>query len=125
MPLGLIERKNEKKNGRFEKKAEGARTLKWCARVTLLRLSGEFYPDLIYELYANMLHKMDKDLETIISTVKGVRIILTRKRLTSILGSKKKRASIDHREVMLARLRSRFMPGQDSSKGGGADFDPQ
>ncbi|KAI5676817.1 hypothetical protein M9H77_07767 [Catharanthus roseus] len=33
-----------------------------------------------------MAHKTDKDLETIISTVKGVRIILTRERLASILG---------------------------------------
>ncbi|KAI5681284.1 hypothetical protein M9H77_02511 [Catharanthus roseus] len=42
--------------------------------------------DLIREFYANMIHKMEKDLETIISTIKGVRIILDRERLASILG---------------------------------------
>ncbi|KAI5676930.1 hypothetical protein M9H77_07880 [Catharanthus roseus] len=48
--------------------------------------SGDYYPDLVREFYANMVHKMDKDLPTIISIVKGVRIILNRERLASILG---------------------------------------
>ncbi|KAI5676254.1 hypothetical protein M9H77_07204 [Catharanthus roseus] len=38
------------------------------------------------EFYANMTYKTNKDLQTIISTIKGVRIILDRKRLASILG---------------------------------------
>ncbi|KAI5664452.1 hypothetical protein M9H77_23775 [Catharanthus roseus] len=46
--------------------------------VPLLRLFGDYYPDLVREFYANMLHKMDKDLPTIISHVKGVRIVLGR-----------------------------------------------
>ncbi|KAI5676236.1 hypothetical protein M9H77_07186 [Catharanthus roseus] len=54
--------------------------------VPLLRLSGDYYPNLVREFYVNILHKMDKDLPTIISHVKGVRIILEKGRLTSILG---------------------------------------
>ncbi|KAI5676005.1 hypothetical protein M9H77_06955 [Catharanthus roseus] len=50
-----------------------------------LLISGKFYQDLVRKFYANMLHKMDKDLEIIIST--GVRIILTRECLASILGT--------------------------------------
>ncbi|KAI5681227.1 hypothetical protein M9H77_02454 [Catharanthus roseus] len=51
-----------------------------------LYLSWLYYPDLVLEFYANILHKMDKDLPTIISHVKGVRIVLERDRLASILG---------------------------------------
>ncbi|KAI5681011.1 hypothetical protein M9H77_02238 [Catharanthus roseus] len=54
--------------------------------VPLLRLSGDYYPDLVREFYTNMLHKMDKDLPTIISQGKGVRIIVERDRVASILG---------------------------------------
>ncbi|KAI5650300.1 hypothetical protein M9H77_36305 [Catharanthus roseus] len=53
--------------------------------VPLLHISNEYYPNLLREFYANMTHKTNKDLQTIISTVKGVRIILDRERLTSIL----------------------------------------
>ncbi|KAI5680962.1 hypothetical protein M9H77_02189 [Catharanthus roseus] len=45
----------------------------------------QFYPNLVREFSANMLYRTDKGLETIISTIKGVRIILTRERLASIL----------------------------------------
>ncbi|KAI5664173.1 hypothetical protein M9H77_23496 [Catharanthus roseus] len=48
--------------------------------------SSEYYPDLVREFYANMTHKTDKDLQIITSTIKGVRIILHRERLLSILG---------------------------------------
>lgn len=51
-----------------------------------LHISGVYYSDLVREFYANMFHKTDKDLSTIISIVKGVRIILDRERLASILG---------------------------------------
>ncbi|KAI5650147.1 hypothetical protein M9H77_36152 [Catharanthus roseus] len=34
------------------------------------------------------------------------------------------KASIDHQEVMLARLCQRFMPDQSNSGGGGMDFGP-
>ncbi|KAI5664043.1 hypothetical protein M9H77_23366 [Catharanthus roseus] len=52
----------------------------------LLPLFGDYYPDLVREFYANMLHKMDKDLPTIISHAKGVRIVLERDCLVSIIG---------------------------------------
>lgn len=54
--------------------------------VPLLLLYGNYYPNLVREFYANMTYKTDKDLEIIFSTLKGVRIILTRERLISILG---------------------------------------
>lgn len=46
----------------------------------------DYYPDLVLEFYATMLHKIDNDLPTIISTVKVVRIILDRARLATFLG---------------------------------------
>lgn len=49
-------------------------------------ISGTYYPLLVREFHANMFHKTNKDPSTIISMVKGVRIILDRERLTSILG---------------------------------------
>ncbi|KAI5662941.1 hypothetical protein M9H77_22264 [Catharanthus roseus] len=52
----------------------------------LLPISGHYNPDLVREFYANMTRKTNKDLQTIISTVKGVRIILDGKCLASILG---------------------------------------
>ncbi|KAI5681711.1 hypothetical protein M9H77_02939 [Catharanthus roseus] len=60
--------------------------LEGWVRFPLLRPSGDYYLDLVQEFYANMLHKMDKDLPTIISHIKGVRIVLERDRLASILG---------------------------------------
>ncbi|KAI5652344.1 hypothetical protein M9H77_29531 [Catharanthus roseus] len=54
--------------------------------VPLLCFFGNFYLDLVCEFYASMLHKTEKDLKTIISTIKGVRIILTREHLASVLG---------------------------------------
>lgn len=52
----------------------------------LLTLRDEFYLDLVRELYANMLHKYDKHLLTIIFFVKGVHITLTRESLARLLG---------------------------------------
>ncbi|KAI5676992.1 hypothetical protein M9H77_07942 [Catharanthus roseus] len=52
----------------------------------LLYLSGDHYPDLVPEFYATMLHKTDKNIQTIISTVKGVRMVFDRARLVIILG---------------------------------------
>lgn len=37
----------------------------------ILHLSNDYYHDLIREFYANMLHEKDKDLYTIISSIKG------------------------------------------------------
>ncbi|KAI5653129.1 hypothetical protein M9H77_30316 [Catharanthus roseus] len=42
-------------------------------RWALLNISGNCYTKLVKEFYVNMFHKMDKDLSTIISTVKAVR----------------------------------------------------
>ncbi|KAI5652315.1 hypothetical protein M9H77_29502 [Catharanthus roseus] len=53
--------------------------------VHLLYLSSDYYPNLVQEFYANMTHKTNKDLQTTVSTVKGVRIILDRERLETIL----------------------------------------
>ncbi|KAI5662205.1 hypothetical protein M9H77_21528 [Catharanthus roseus] len=52
-----------------------------------LDISGgyDYYPYLVREFYTNMNHKTNKYLQTIISTVKGVMIILDRERLASIL----------------------------------------
>ncbi|KAI5667600.1 hypothetical protein M9H77_17453 [Catharanthus roseus] len=61
-------------------------TLSWGSVVPLLCISGEYWPGLIREFYANMTHKMDKDLQIIISTIKGVRIILDKEHPASILG---------------------------------------
>lgn len=52
----------------------------------VFHISGDYYPDLVRDFYANMLYKTDKDLQTIITTVKGVHIILDRVRLMTILG---------------------------------------
>ncbi|KAI5653482.1 hypothetical protein M9H77_30669 [Catharanthus roseus] len=50
----------------------------------------DYYPDLVREFYANMTHKTNKDLQTIISIVNGVRIILDRESPdTPFLGSQK------------------------------------
>ncbi|KAI5681222.1 hypothetical protein M9H77_02449 [Catharanthus roseus] len=38
--------------------------------VPVIRFSGDYYPNLVREFYANILHKMDKDLPTIISHCK-------------------------------------------------------
>ncbi|KAI5676319.1 hypothetical protein M9H77_07269 [Catharanthus roseus] len=54
--------------------------------VPLLRISSDYYPDFVQISYANMTHKTDKDLQTIISTIKGVRIILDRECLAPFLG---------------------------------------
>ncbi|KAI5673608.1 hypothetical protein M9H77_13972 [Catharanthus roseus] len=53
--------------------------------IPLLYLSGDYYPDLVREFCATMLHKTDNDLPIIIFHVKGVRIFLERDRLASIL----------------------------------------
>ncbi|KAI5676129.1 hypothetical protein M9H77_07079 [Catharanthus roseus] len=53
--------------------------------IPLLHISGDYYPDLVREFYANMTHQMNKDLRSITSNVKGVRITLNRERLASIL----------------------------------------
>ncbi|KAI5675900.1 hypothetical protein M9H77_06850 [Catharanthus roseus] len=45
-----------------------------------------YYPELVHEFYANIFHNGDKDLSTIISTVKEVRIVSYRERLASIMG---------------------------------------
>lgn len=52
----------------------------------LLRISSDYYPDLVHEFYANILHKVDKDFSSIISTVKGECTILDKEHLASILG---------------------------------------
>lgn len=51
----------------------------------ILHLYGNYSPDLVKEFYANMNHKIDKDFPTIIPSVKGVRIVLDKKRLSRIL----------------------------------------
>ncbi|KAI5681829.1 hypothetical protein M9H77_03057 [Catharanthus roseus] len=56
--------------------------LGWTA---LLHISGNYYPDLVQEFYANMTYKTNKDLQTIISTIKGVRIILNMEYLETVL----------------------------------------
>lgn len=48
---------------------------------SVLHLSGDYCANFVREFYANMLHKNDKDLQTIITMVKGVRIILDRERV--------------------------------------------
>ncbi|KAI5663961.1 hypothetical protein M9H77_23284 [Catharanthus roseus] len=53
--------------------------------VPILCICGDYYPDLVREFYANMAPKMDKDLQTIISTIKRTRIVLTREYLAAIL----------------------------------------
>ncbi|KAI5653416.1 hypothetical protein M9H77_30603 [Catharanthus roseus] len=57
----------------------------WLGWPPLFYISGDYYPDLVREFYANMTHKTNKDLQTIISIVKGVRIILDRECLAPIL----------------------------------------
>lgn len=52
----------------------------------LLHISRNYYSELVREFYANIFHKIDKDLSTIISTVKGVRMVLDKSCLASILG---------------------------------------
>lgn len=44
-------------------------------REPLLHLSGDNYPNLVREFYATVLHKIDKTLQTIISTMKRVHIV--------------------------------------------------
>lgn len=51
---------------------------------SLLHFSSD-YSHLVREFYTTMLHKRDKTPETIISTVKGVRIVLDRTHLATIL----------------------------------------
>ncbi|KAI5667374.1 hypothetical protein M9H77_17227 [Catharanthus roseus] len=43
--------------------------------VPLQHIYGNYYPELVREFYANMTNKTNKDLQTIISTVKRVRIV--------------------------------------------------
>lgn len=59
-----------------------------------LYISKNYYPEFAREFYANMLHITDKDLFTILSTVKGVRIVLDRKSLASILGFRHERNNV-------------------------------
>ncbi|KAI5653321.1 hypothetical protein M9H77_30508 [Catharanthus roseus] len=54
--------------------------------VLLIRLSGHYYPNLVPEFYANMTHKTNKECQTIVLTIKGLRIILDRERLVTVLG---------------------------------------
>lgn len=60
----------------------------------LLYIYGTYYPELVHEFYANVLYKMDKNLSTIISIVKGVCIVLDREHLASILGIRDERNTI-------------------------------
>lgn len=52
----------------------------------VLHLSGDYYPDVVREFYDNMFHKTDRDLPSIISTVKVVLIVLDREFLSLNLG---------------------------------------
>lgn len=52
----------------------------------LLTLCNEYYSNLVCEFYANMLHKHDKKLPTIISSVKRVRITFSRDSIANLLG---------------------------------------
>lgn len=50
----------------------------------VLHLSRDYYPYLVREFYANILYKHDKELIIVITTIKGVRIVLDRVRLAEI-----------------------------------------
>lgn len=55
-------------------------------REPILHLSGDYYPDLVKEFYANMKHKTNRTFPTVIPSIKGVRIVLDREHLSHILG---------------------------------------
>ncbi|KAI5663397.1 hypothetical protein M9H77_22720 [Catharanthus roseus] len=55
-----------------------------------MHVSGNYYPELVSEFYENMFYKMDKHLSTIISTVKGVRILFDKEHLAFIMGIRDK-----------------------------------
>ncbi|KAI5649283.1 hypothetical protein M9H77_35288 [Catharanthus roseus] len=74
----------------------------------LLQISGNYYLELVCEFYANMFHKTDKDLSTIISTAKSVRIILDKERLTSLLGIRDKGNTITTDSKRKSMMRTRI-----------------
>ncbi|KAI5677231.1 hypothetical protein M9H77_08181 [Catharanthus roseus] len=79
--------------------------------VPLICISGEHYPDLVQEFHANMTQKTDKDLQTIISIVKVVRIVLDRECLAFILGilDNENTVIMDSIKKPLTRTRTRIL----------------
>lgn len=52
----------------------------------LFHLLGDYYPELVCDFYATLLHKIYKNFQIIISTAKRVRSVLDRVCLVTILG---------------------------------------